>query len=88
MDIKPDRPVPNIEQIVLEAFAQAGVTTQAVDLCPPGHPRLHLLTEHVPASILTKTVDQFWALWARPYECHITLEHIEELRQLIKAGFS
>src|SRR4051812_46841042 len=47
LEIEPDRPVLDVIEVVLEALVERGVAAPAVDLRPPGHAGLHLVTQHV-----------------------------------------
>ena len=61
-DIEPDGPVSDVEEVVLEAFAEAGVASEAVDLGPACHPGLDMLAEDIAPLAISETLDEFGTL--------------------------
>src|SRR5690606_6579651 len=85
-DIEPERPVFDIEEVVLEPFAEGCVASEAVDLGPTGHTGLDVLSEHVAAPVFAEALDEFGALGAGADEGHVALEDVEELGEFVEAG--
>src|SRR5262245_50016268 len=83
--VEPQRPVAHVEEIVLEPLPQARGAAQAVHLGQAGHPRLHMLPQHVPAPVLAEPRDELRTLRAGADQGHLALEHVEKLRQLVQA---
>nr|GEU28033.1 hypothetical protein [Tanacetum cinerariifolium] len=86
--IEPQRPVAQVIEVVGDArfhlVERVGFATQAVHLGPAGDARLDLVTQHV-------TLDQLAILFVvrdrmrtRTDYAHASLQHVDELRQLVK----
>jgi len=70
LEVEGQRPVFEIVQIVLDAFADAGVAAQAVDLASPSS-RLGHVPPHVAADVLLELLDEMRPLGAGSHEAHL-----------------
>src|SRR5512136_755269 len=84
LDIEEERPILDIPQIVLGALADRGVATQAIDLCPAGHPRLLFVALHIAWNRTLELLDIDRALWPRSDQAHVADQYVNQLRQFIK----
>src|SRR3970282_2268865 len=83
LDVEAERPVLDVIEVVLDALLDGRVAAPAVHLRPSGHAALHLVAQHVPGDALLELLDEARPLRARPYQGHVALEHVQELRQLV-----
>lgn len=70
-EVEGQAPVADVEEVVLEALAQARVASVAVDLGPAGHAGLDMLAEHVAPPVFAELGDEFGAFWAGADEAHV-----------------
>jgi hypothetical protein len=88
--VQPQRPVAQIIQVVLDArfhlVQRGGFTTQAVDLGPAGNARLDLVAQHVALDHLAVLLVVRDRVRARADDAHPSLQHVDELRQLVQRG--
>src|SRR5688572_24841263 len=82
--IKRDRLVFDVVQVVLDSLLERGVTAPAVHLRPPGDAGLHLVAQHVLRDAVPELLHEEGTFRARADDRHFSLEHVPELRQLVE----
>src|SRR5512139_3031860 len=82
LEVEGERPVLDVEDVVLDALLDRGVAAPAVDLRPAGEAALDLVAQHVARDALAELVDEDRPLRARPDEAHLPAEDVDQLRQL------
>ena len=81
--VKHERPVLDVVQVVLHAGLDGGVAAQAVDLRPARHAGAHLVAQHVQRHAALEVVHMLGKLGPRAHKAHVTPEHVEQLGQLV-----
>src|SRR5439155_17194983 len=84
LDVEPERPVPDVVEVVLDATVERRVAAQSVHLRPAGDPGLDVVAQHVAGHRGAKLVHVDWALRPRTHQAHLAEEHVPELRQLVE----
>src|SRR5471032_2493180 len=79
---------PQIVEIELHLAADVidGSVVRLVDLRPARDPRHHPLTEVIVRDYLPKLRENRWTLGSWPDDVHVSLDHVDELRQLVEPG--
>ena len=77
----------DVIQIVFDARVQIGIAAPAVHLRPAGNPGLDHMFFHVIRHLILKHFHKIRTLRARADNGHIAQQHIDQLRQLVQAGF-
>src|SRR5690606_39752966 len=67
-------------------FLDGRVAAQAVNLCPPGHPRFLTVTFHVTGNAITEHLHINRAFRTRTDEAHLAHENVDQLRNFIPTG--
>lgn len=90
LEVKPQRDVFDVEQVVRDALLHlvkgVGFTAKAVDLCPAGDAGFDFMASHVTRHQLFVVLVVLHGMWARADDRHSALQHIEELRQFVQTG--
>ena len=86
--IEPDRPVFEVEQVVLHSFFEGGVLAQAMHLSPAGDAGLDHVPRHVAMDIAFELFDEERAFGPGPDQTHIAFENVYQLRQFVDIEFS
>src|SRR5690606_41009748 len=90
LDVPQQRPVPDVMQVVFDAFLHflqgIGFTPPAVDLRPAGDTWLDLVAQHVALDLFPVELVVGHRMGSRPHDRHAALQHIEELGQFIQRG--
>lgn len=60
-------------------------TPPAIHLCPAGNARLDVLPNGIGGYYLPEPQLEIKPMWSWPYDRHISLKNIDELRQFIEA---
>src|SRR3990172_1942617 len=85
-DVAPERPV--LDVVVVEAGPfgdRLQVSAPAVDLGPPGDPRIDTVSIHVPVNRLSELSDVVRSLRSRTDQGHVPADHVEQLWELVDA---
>lgn len=85
LQIQPKGPIFDVPDVVLDALGDAGVPAEAVDLCPAGDARPHLVFDHVQGHGLAELLHEIWDLGPRADQAHIAPDHVPQLGQLVQA---
>ena len=87
-EVKPQRPVFDVPQVVVDAFFEVGVAAPAVHLRPAGNARFHHVFLHVAGDFVFELFDELWPLRTRADDGHFAFEDVPELRQFVNAQAS
>src|SRR6185312_147561 len=92
LDVKPGRPVTQVLEIVADTLRHLlqglRLASQAIDLCQARDARPNLMPDHVAIDELTVELVVGNGMRTGPYQAHLSLQHIEELRQLIERALA
>src|SRR5512137_2890352 len=83
-EVKEQRPVFNIIDVVLDSFFDGGISPPPVNLCPPGDSGLHLVAEHVAGDLFSELLDEERPFRPGADNAHIPLKYVDKLRQFIE----
>ena len=86
--VQADAPVVDVPQVQLDAFFHVGVAAVAVDLGPAGDAGADLLADQVAGDLLLQVLHMVGNLRPGAYQAHLAHQDIEELGQLVHAGFA
>src|SRR5581483_9471288 len=92
LDVQPQAPIIDVPQIMLHALLhlleRAGFSAITINLGPAGDAGLDVVAEGVVADDLLIFGVVGGRVRAGAYQRHVTLEHVEELRQLVDRGLA
>src|SRR4029450_11753281 len=83
LEIEPERPVLDVVVVPLDPVREGCLAAQAVHLGPAGDPRLDTVPVRVAVDVLLEEPNELGALWTRPDQAHLALQHVDQLRQFV-----
>ena len=86
--VKPKRPAADVIQVVLDALAERGPATIAVNLRPAGHARRNGVSKVVIGNLGAEAIDEDRPFRPRSDEAHIAVENIDQLRKFVDVCMS
>jgi hypothetical protein len=86
LQVECNTPVPQIIEIILDAFADGGVTAPSIHLRPSRNSDLQNVSPIVTIYILQKSFDKMQTLWPGTDNAHVSLQYVKELGELIQIG--
>src|SRR5262245_21854420 len=84
LQIKSDRPVLDVVEVVLVALFEGRVATPAVHLSPASQTGLDFVTKHVLRDSVLELLDEVRALRSRSHDGHVAAKHVPELGKLVE----
>ena len=86
LDVHQVGPVLDVVEVVFDSLPDGGIAAVAIHLSPAGDAGTDLMLDVVAGNLLLELLDEEGTLRARPDQTHVTLEDIEDLRQLVDTG--
>src|SRR5262249_45276653 len=92
LEVQQHTPIVNIPDIMVDAFLHAlqcwSLASATFDLGPAGDARLHVVAKSVTADQLLIIIIVGRGMRPGPHNRHLTLQHVEKLRQFVNARLS
>src|ERR1700693_10473 len=82
------RPMTDVIKVILNALRDGGITAPTIHLGPTCYAHFQIVAAIVIAYRLHEFLHENGALWSWTDHTHLTLEHVEKLRQFVQTCFS